>query len=525
MKTRQYQEKHIEEISEKISFNRKIIGQMPTGGGKTVEFIKICERYILKNESSILILVNRKELMHQAQKTAERMLGFKPVIISSSTNRYKHSRIYIGMIESTVRRLNYFNEIGLVIVDECHVATFNKIHEIFYNQKIIGFTATPVSSSKKFPLNTYYEDIVVGPQIGELIKDGFLSQNITRCPKDIVDYTKFSINKMKGDFDEAKMSEEFSKSKFVTNVVNQYFRFCKGKKTIVFNVNIEHSKIVNECFNFCGYNSKHLDANSPDRDEIIKWFKETEDAILCNVGIATTGFDEPTILSVILNFATLSLSKFLQCCGRGGRIIDEEFISKFQKEYPYILKEKGSFDIIDLGGNAIRFGDWCDDRDWEYIFNNPPKAGEGVAPVKTCPSCEGIVPAGLKVCNLFLEDGEQCLNVFEKEEKQEKKLSDEMVIVTKNISVEKIESASRNKYDYYGFFKIIEDTVSIMKQHHEQFNIKIDENSKIKWFDTAYSMCIDWHKKTLSEKEQIETIEFSDWHLKRAKNHFDNLLK
>ncbi|MBK7345805.1 MAG: hypothetical protein IPI98_02525 [Chitinophagaceae bacterium] len=95
----------------------------------------------------------------------------------------------------------------------------------------------------------------------------------------------------------------------------------------------------------------------------------------------------------------LSLTKFIQCCGRGGRVIDEDFIERFHSDYPYELSLKNHFNIIDLGGNYERFGDWSDDRNWKSIFYNPERAGDGIAPVKTCPSCEGLLHAAKKVCD------------------------------------------------------------------------------------------------------------------------------
>ena len=72
--------------------------------------------------------------------------------------------------------------------------------------------------------------------------------------------------------------------------------------------------------------------------------------------IATVGFDEPTVINILLNFSTLSVVKFIQCCGRGGRPIDEDLALRLGVE------PKSFFNIIDMGGNCIRFGDWNDDR-------------------------------------------------------------------------------------------------------------------------------------------------------------------
>jgi type I site-specific restriction endonuclease len=101
----------------------------------------------------------------------------------------------------------------------------------------------------------------------------------------------------------------------------------------------------------------HLDntATKKQRAAILKWFKETPNAILTSVRILTTGFDEPTIDTIILNRATKSLTLYYQMIGRGSRI----------------LNNKSTFNVIDLGNNCYRFGPWGADLDWQSIFKSP----------------------------------------------------------------------------------------------------------------------------------------------------------
>src|SRR5699024_11495508 len=57
-----------------------------------------------------------------------------------------------------------------------------------------------------------------------------------------------------------------------------------------------------------------------ERDKIIEDFKKDKHGIMCNVGVLTTGFDCPSIDTVILNRSTQSLILYLQMIGRGARI-------------------------------------------------------------------------------------------------------------------------------------------------------------------------------------------------------------
>ena len=92
-----------------------------------------------------------------------------------------------------------------------------------------------------------------------------------------------------------------------------------------------------------------------ERREILQWFKNTPDAILTSVGILTTGFDEPTVETIILNRATRSLALYHQMIGRGSRVTDT----------------KKTFSVIDLGNNLHRFGLWDAPVDWYHIFQAP----------------------------------------------------------------------------------------------------------------------------------------------------------
>jgi superfamily II DNA or RNA helicase len=523
MQERLYQQQGINDTIEAVSSKRKVIRQLPTGGGKTVEFALLTMRYINNTGKSVLILVHREELMHQARRTIKEVCDINAVLITSQSKHYQIARVYIGMVESTVSRLELFNNVGLVIIDECHIANFNKMHNIFLEELIIGYSATPISSNKRLPLNKFYNDIIVGPQIGELISDGYLAQNITRTPKDVVDWTKFEVDKLKGDYNEKQMSFEYSLPKFVINTVKNYRRFCKPGKTLVFNTSIEHSRQVNECFQTCGYNSRHLASdNNEERAEILKWFHDTPDAILNNVMMFTFGFDEPTVRNIMVNFSTMSLPKWLQACGRGSRPIDENWLRLRQDSYAYDVWEKHEFNIIDMGGNHVRFNDWNEDRDWRYLFDNPERVSDGVAPMKTCPDCEGLVHAAVRICPLKDENGEPCLHEFIRRKTPEEVLSEEMVIVTKGIDLQEKIKKNKKKHEYYTFLELGKDVVENMLRLFPNPSEAIRQ----RYFKTYYDLCKNWYKKELAVKPgYINDISDSGWHIRRATNNFNDLIK
>jgi superfamily II DNA or RNA helicase len=140
-------------------------------------------------------------------------------------------------------------------------------------------------------------------------------------------------------------------------LLTAYTEIAKGTKTLIFNNGINTSLYVYETFKKAGYNIRHLDNknNAAERREILTWFSETPDAILTSVSILTTGFDEPTVETIILNRATRSLTLYFQMIGRGSRV----------------LPNKSEFSVVDLGNNVARFGMWSAPIDWQEIFHFP----------------------------------------------------------------------------------------------------------------------------------------------------------
>jgi type I site-specific restriction endonuclease len=140
-------------------------------------------------------------------------------------------------------------------------------------------------------------------------------------------------------------------------LLQAYQERALGKKTLIFNNGIKTSRQVYINFKEAGYTVEHLDNTTPPRERkrILNWLKNTPDAIVTSVSILTTGFDEPTVESIILNRATRSLTLYFQMIGRGSRV----------------LPNKKEFDVIDLGNNLSRFGPWDGDVDWLKIFRNP----------------------------------------------------------------------------------------------------------------------------------------------------------
>ena len=358
-----YQKGDIDKIFERLDNARKdyhLLYQLPTGGGKTVVFSEIVRRYLSQHNKKVVVLTHRIELCKQ---TSKMLKGFdvKNKIINSKIKELPDQDEYscfVAMVETLKNRLNdeklLIDNVGLVIIDEAHYNSFRKLLSSFKNAFILGVTATPLSSNIKLPMHENYDELIVGDTIQNLIDNGFLAKATTYSYDVGLTSLKVGIN---GDYTVKSSDDLYTNMVMQEKLLHSYTQKSLGKKTLIFNNGINTSLYVYETFKEAKLPIRHLDNTTTpeDRKEILQWFKKTPDAILTSVGILTTGFDEPTVETIILNRATKSLTLYFQMIGRGSRK----------------LPNKNSFNVIDLGNNALRFGLWNETIDWQHIFKSP----------------------------------------------------------------------------------------------------------------------------------------------------------
>jgi superfamily II DNA or RNA helicase len=358
-----YQERDLNTLFEKLSNKEKghrIVYQLPTGGGKTRIFSEIVKWFVNTYKQNVIVLTHRTELCTQTAATLKKA-GIKNKVINSSVKKLAASddcRCYIAMVETLHNRLRegLLNPaaIGLVIIDEAHHNSFQKLLDKFPDAIVIGVTATPFSSNIALPMNKSYHELVVGESITNLIKHGYLA-------KPVLWRYDVELNSLKtgiyGDFTISTSDELYSSPAMLELLLHAYESHSKHKKTLIFNNGIFTSRNVCKLFEDAGYPVRHLDnrASAAERADILKWYKKTKGAILSSVSILTTGFDEPSIQTVILNRATTSITLYLQMIGRGSRS----------------MAKKKNFTIIDLGNNTDRFGKWDAPLDWQLVFDRP----------------------------------------------------------------------------------------------------------------------------------------------------------
>ena len=411
MQLRDYQKNIITNVLSHLENNKKCCVSLATGGGKTVIFSNLVPRL----EGKTLICVHREELVFQTSRT----LTMEHDLIISKSKQKPTKNIAVAMVQTLWSRIKSnkidVNDYGNIVIDECHRGEFMKVLERF-NGNVIGFTATPNYEKtvyfykclvcgneensggkcckrklKKYkrnvPLSKYYDTLIEGVEINDLIEQGFLVKDENYVLE--VDTTRLVFDPKKNDYTEESISLVFGSDEAIKNTINVYNQLALGKKTILFNPNTLVNKRLYDAMISQGINCKMYDSNNSEENrlELVKWFSNTPDAVLLNVQVFTTGFDCTDVEVVFLNKKTQSINLFLQMVGRGGRITDKIF--------------KPSFKVIDMGGNIEMFGEWSIKRDWKPYFYDvevKPVGPAQPASVINCHACGALMASNSLIC-------------------------------------------------------------------------------------------------------------------------------
>jgi superfamily II DNA or RNA helicase len=362
-KLRDYQIDLKNKIYKSLSEGRKApLVVSPTGSGKAVTLCSFAYDMGITQGLPTVISAHRKELVSQLCITLSRagvphnIIAPKNIVVGiiAAERRvvgrqyYDHRALITVMSVDTLnaridRHKNWAEGIRVWIQDEAaHVLKTNKWGKsiaAFPNAIGIGFTATPQRLDKRglgVHADGVFDDMIIGPSTKYLINEGYLSKYKIVVPPG--DYEKHLVKANEGsDFTREAMAVASKESHIIGDVVENYLKFCKNKLTIVFATDIDAAFKLEKEFISKGVTAKTLTGETPDqeRSQGILDFEEERTKVLINVDLFDEGLDIPGVECVIMARPTMSVSKYLQCIGRGLRI-------KKGKEYATIIDHVGN---------------------------------------------------------------------------------------------------------------------------------------------------------------------------------------
>ncbi|MBQ7284677.1 MAG: DEAD/DEAH box helicase [Alphaproteobacteria bacterium] len=402
---RPYQKKFIQEVhSQFCAGSRAVLGQGPTGMGKTVIFSCISDGAV-RISNRVLILVHRQELICQTSVALSRfglnhnIVAPGNVVKNAANLQYRElgrhfydssALCTVGSVQTIGRKIDQFKGFyDFIITDECHHAVagqWRQITDANPQARLLGLTATPERLDGKglgVEAGGVYETMVLGPSVKELIRDGYLSAPRVYAPP--VGFDDTGLKSVAGDYDVKEMALRLDKPKIIGNAVKHYAKLADGMPAIAFCATVEHAQHTAEEFRRAGYNFKCIDGTMDDCDrrDAIEGLGNGKYQGLTSCEIISEGTDIPVVGCAIFLRKTKSLAKYLQQAGRVLR--------------PYPGKEYSV--ILDHVGNVEIHGFPDDDREWSLLGRSKKRTNvKDDLFVRTCPNCYAVYKSSLKAC-------------------------------------------------------------------------------------------------------------------------------
>lgn len=351
---RPYQRECVDAVNSALGRGVKSqLAVLPTGGGKTIVFSALVRE---RANRPTLILAHRDELLSQAR---EKLVSVAPEM-AMSTGLVKAASNDVGapVVIASVQTLSRKSRLdqlptnfGTVIIDEAHhaaAASYQRVIDHVDADLVLGVTATPERHDGK-SLEKTFEELVFARSIEEMIADGYLVAPIGKRISVDVDLSEVKVTA--GDFQGEALAEALEEAGTPAEVLATYIEHGENRKSLVFAPTVAMAHHMAEVFRGAGLKAEALDGTTPksERDGILRRLHVGETQIVCNVGVLTEGFDEPSISCVILAAPTKSRGKYTQIVGRGLRLFPG-------KEDCLILDVAGASDDLSIESLPTLFG-------------------------------------------------------------------------------------------------------------------------------------------------------------------------
>lgn len=335
-----------------------VMVQMPTGTGKTYVMAALIQEADVKGE--VWVVAHRRELVEQMEHTLDKF-GVK-YAEAKNVERWSKSKIRVMSIQWLTRYIKHVRtQPALIIIDEAHDAmapSYQELWTFFPEAQRVGFTATPCRMQRT-RFTKLFDVLLKSWSIDRFIKEGRLSLYdyvvINRFSDEQHTIDTFEKRGADGDYQINEMDEKMNNVPKIMRLYESIERYAKGKKGIVYAINIKHAKNIAAYYSYRGLRAVAIDSKTPSvqRAQMVEDFREGNLDCLVNVNLFDEGFDCPDVEYIQMARPTLSLSKYMQMIGRGLRV------------HP----QKKMCVLIDNVGLYRTFGLPNSNRNWDKMFD------------------------------------------------------------------------------------------------------------------------------------------------------------
>ena len=399
-----HQDQHKQDLRNALRTCKRVVGVMPTGGGKSHIIASIIADAAIKNRR-VYLFAHRKKLIKQLSGTLA-SFGISHDLILPGSPSPSHL-VAVGSVDTVARRTDLLEPPNIIVIDEGHHLVkgnkWGRVVDAWPDAYLIGFTASPArldGTGLGHNAGGYYEQLIVGPTAAWLTDNGYLPRVRIYAPPPKFD--RRSIKKVRGDLDAKQVEIEVNRPSITGDAIDHYKRLVYPGTALASCTNIKHANDVAQAFNDAGISAASLTGDN-DETEQLRIFDGLESGAIKVVSyceLISEGVNVPSVSAAILLRPTESLVLCLQQIGR-------LFRGKTEK---IILDHVGNVqrhNLLTIGPNGITW------REIEWSLEGKQKPKRDQAPsVRTCPECFAAIPSGTPECPA-------CGHVFTAEERRE----------------------------------------------------------------------------------------------------------
>jgi superfamily II DNA or RNA helicase len=298
---------------------------MPTGSGKTILSALDAKRH----GGRVLFLVHRLDILAQSIEAYRKAWGNLDEGRLTGEERYRETDCDVLFAsKDTLRQPDQLDRFPpdwfeYIVVDEVHHGqspSYAALLRHFKPRFMLGMTATPDRTDRKdifelFDYNNVYES-----SLDSAIERGFLVPYTYYGLTDDVDYTRIRHQNHRyrvDDLERHLIIPERNRA-----ILEAYLDPEKGAgdKAIGFCVSIAHAERMAEFFRASGVLAAAVHSASPDREALIRRFREDELQVVFTVDLFNEGIDFPNVRVLLFLRPTESKTVFVQQLGRGLRL-------------------------------------------------------------------------------------------------------------------------------------------------------------------------------------------------------------
>ena len=304
---------------------RRVLVALPTGTGKTIVFARLLQ----ERGGRSLVLAHRDELIQQAADKLRLVDDTLQIGIIKAERDETTAPTVVASVQTLGRpqRLARLTpDFTTLVVDEAHHTTADTYQRILEHcgawedagPLVVGVTATPERADKQ-ALGDVFEAIVYQKSILEMLRAGYLCD--LRAVQVMVQANFSALRTTRGDWQERDLERVLLAANAPTQVLEAFQTHASARKALCFTPTVNTAYAIAEAFQGAGIAAEALDGTTPmdERRAILQRLHTGETQVICNCGVLTEGFDEPSIDCIIMARPTQSRVLYTQMLGRGTR--------------------------------------------------------------------------------------------------------------------------------------------------------------------------------------------------------------